>query len=109
MVWYNQPRERRPYVNSLWPPQKDPFARRRRQQLQRRRSGPGGSRWGPSTSSRPRHRPPSWRQAAAIDHIHRTIHFEGPLEGLEAMATACLGVGLKEIEAAFPAAAKQPR
>ncbi|MEA1952362.1 MAG: DUF6786 family protein, partial [Planctomycetota bacterium] len=31
-------------------------------------------------------------------HVHRTFHFQGPGEQLDALAKAILGVGLQEIE-----------
>jgi hypothetical protein len=47
---------------------------------------------------------------AALDHVHRTMHFQGERPALEAMARACLGVGLAEIEGVFKASsAARPR
>ena len=40
-------------------------------------------------------------RSVVLEHVHRTMHFQGERTALEAMARACLGVGLAEIEAAF--------
>jgi Family of unknown function (DUF6786) len=36
-----------------------------------------------------------------VTHIHRTIHLQGPISQLDAIARATLGVGLERIEKAF--------
>jgi len=37
----------------------------------------------------------------ALRHVHRTFHFIGPREKLDAVARSTLGVGLDAVEAAF--------
>lgn len=38
----------------------------------------------------------------SITHVHRTLHFQGPREGLDAIANAILGVGLDRIGSTLP-------
>jgi len=103
VVWYNRPAGPRPYVNSLWPPQKDPFAGDAVNAYNDGAPAPGVKPLGPfyelETSSPAAELAPG----AALDHVHRTMHFQGPPPALDAMARACLGVGLAEIEGAFKA------
>jgi hypothetical protein len=102
VVWYNQPRGPRPYVNSLWPPQKDPFAGDVVNAYNDGVPAPGVKQLGPfyelETSSPAAELAPG----AALDHVHRTIHFQGGRAALDAMARACLGVSLGDIDAVFP-------
>jgi hypothetical protein len=103
VVWYNRPPGARPYVNSLWPPQKEPFAGDAVNAYNDGAPAPGVKQLGPfyelETSSPAAELAPG----AALEHLQRTMHFRGERPALEAMARACLGVGLAEIEAAFPA------
>jgi len=102
VVWFNKPRDKRPYVNSLWPPQKDPYGGDVVNSYNDGSPAPGVKQLGPfyelETSSPAAELAPG----AALDHVHRTMHFQGDRPALEAMARACLGVGLGEIEGAFP-------
>jgi len=101
VVWYNQPKGKRPYVNSLWPPQKNPFAGDAINSYNDGAPAPGVKPLGPfyelETSSPAAELTPG----AALEHIHRTMHFQGKEDALDAMARACLGVGLKEIGKGF--------
>ena len=102
VVWYNQPKDERPYVNSLWPPQKDPFSGDAINSYNDGAPAPGAKPLGPffelETSSPAAELAPG----AAIDHLQRTIHFQGGRPALDAMARACLGVGLDQTEKALP-------
>jgi hypothetical protein len=103
VVWYNRPAGPRPYVNSLWPPQKDPFGGDAVNAYNDGAPAPGVKPLGPfyelETSSPAAELAPG----AALDHVHRTMHFQGAPPALDAVARACLGVGLAEIEGAFKA------
>jgi len=102
VVWYNQPKEKRPYVNSLWQPQKDPFAGDAVNSYNDGAPAPDQDPLGPfyelETSSPAAELPPG----AALEHVHRTMHFQGKAEDLDGMARACLGVGIEDIRQAFP-------
>jgi hypothetical protein len=93
VVWYNQPAEKRPYVNSLWARQKEPFAGDAVNAY-----NDGESFYELETSSPAAELAPG----GALDHIQRTIHFQGEAAALETMARACLGVGLGDVAKAFP-------
>jgi hypothetical protein len=101
VVWYNRPAGPRPYVNSLWPPQKEPFGGDAVNAYNDGAPAPGVRPLGPfyelETSSPAAELAPG----AALEHVHRTMHFQGERTALAAMARACLGVGLEEIEGAF--------
>jgi hypothetical protein len=101
VVWFNRPAGERPYVNSLWPPQKEPFAGDAVNAYNDGAPAPGVKPLGPfyelETSSPAAELVPG----GALDHIQRTMHFQGERPALEAMARACLGVGLSQIETAL--------
>jgi hypothetical protein len=101
VVWYTQPRGARPYVNSLWEQQKDPFAGDVVNSYNDGPPAPGVAPLGPfyelETSSPGAELAPG----ASLDHTHRTIHFQGDRPALDRMAHACLGVPLAAIESAF--------
>jgi hypothetical protein len=102
VVWYTRPSGARPYVNSLWPPQKEPFAGDAVNAYNDGPPAPGVKPLGPfyelETSSPAEQLAPG----ASLQHIQRTMHFQGERAALDAMTRACLGVGLSEIEAVFP-------
>jgi hypothetical protein len=102
VVWYNRPPGPRPYVNSLWPPQKNPYGGDAVNAYNDGPPAPGVPPMGPfyelETSSPAAELAPG----AALEHVHRTMHLQGERSALDAMARACLGVGLDEVEAAFP-------
>ena len=76
------PRGAGDYVNSMWEIQKQPYARRRRQQLQRRPARAGrASRSGRSTSSRPRRPAQALAPGERLVHVHRTFHAQGDAAG----------------------------
>jgi len=86
-----------PYVNNLWKIQDDPFAG---DAINSYNDGEaeGGSQLGTfyelETCS------PTAQLAGGEDitHIHRTCHFSGPFDALNALAGSVLGVDLKEIQ-----------
>jgi hypothetical protein len=102
LVQFNLPENTRDYVNSMWEIQKQPYAG---DVVNSYNDGPltsGGKPLGPfyelETSS-----PAAALQAgASLTHIHRTFHFEGPVNELDKLAQATLGVTLQEIVKALP-------
>jgi hypothetical protein len=90
------------YVNSMWEPQKDPFAGDAVNSYNDGPLGPGQPPLGPfyeleTSSPALELAPGKW----AV-HVHRTIHLEGPRAALDDVARRQLGASLDEIEAAFP-------
>ena len=101
VVWYTQPKGPRPYVNSLWAEQKDPFAGDVVNSYNDGPPAPGAPPLGPfyelETSSPGAELAPG----GSLDHTHRTVHFQGNRPALDGVARACLGVPLAVIESAF--------
>jgi hypothetical protein len=106
VIWYTLPKAAPagtpPYVNSLWKEQKDPFAGDVVNSYNDGPPTPGAKALGPfyelETSSPAAELAPG----ASLAHTHRTIHFVGERPALDAMARACLGVGIAEVEKALP-------
>lgn len=97
IVQFNMPAgsPRLPYVNSLWKIQDRPFAGDVINSYNDGEASPGAGQLGPfyeiETSSPAAELPPG----GAIVHVHRTFHFAGGFEPLNALATKALGVDLK--------------
>ncbi|MDO1448146.1 hypothetical protein Q0590_17865 [Rhodocytophaga aerolata] len=102
LVQFSMPENASDYVNSMWEIQKQPYAGDVVNSYNDGPVSPEGKPLGPfyelETSS----------PAAALDpganliHIHRTYHFEGPVNELDKLAQATLGVTLQEIVKALP-------
>jgi hypothetical protein len=101
VVWYQAPRGRQPYVNSLWPPQQEPFGGDAVNAYNDGPPAPGVKAMGPFYELETSSPAAELRPGAHLDHLQRTMHFQGEPAALDAMARACLGVGLAEVEAAF--------
>lgn len=88
------------YVNSLWEIQQDAFAGDAVNSYNDGEEAPGAGQMGPfyeiETSSPAAELSPG----QAITHVHRTFHFAGELENLNALSQRVLGVDLNKIE--FP-------
>lgn len=101
VVQYTLPKKATDYVNSIFEIQKDPYAGDVVNSYNDGPSEPGAKPLGPffelETSSPAAQLAPG----QSIRHVHRTLHFCGPEPGLDALAKATLGVGLKEIERAL--------
>jgi hypothetical protein len=101
VVSYNPPAGPRPYVNSLWQEQKDPFAGDVVNSYNDGPPAPGKKPLGPfyelETSSPGAELAPG----ASLDHTHRTIHYQADAGTLDHLAQACLGVSLATIQSAF--------
>jgi len=101
VVQFNKPEESAEYVNSMWALQEDPFSGDVVNCYNDGVPGPGEEPLGPfyelETSS------PALALAAGGEglHFHRTFHFKGSREELDALARKVLGVSLDEAETAF--------
>jgi len=101
IVQFNKPKETMDYVNSMWEIQEDPFSGDVVNCYNDGIPAPGEEPLGPfyelETSS------PALALAAGEEgiHLHRTFHFTGPREELDAVAMRLLGISLDEAEAAF--------
>ncbi len=101
IVQFNKPEEASDYVNSMWEIQEEPFSGDVVNCYNDGVPAPGEKPLGPfyelETSS------PALELGAGEEavHSHRTFHFKGPREKVDAVAMMILGVGLDEAESAF--------
>jgi hypothetical protein len=101
IVHYNKPRGVTDYVNSMWELQDEPYAG---DTVNSYNDGPNesGSILGPfyelETSSPALELEPGQK----VKHIQRTIHLTGPVEELDKIAKATLGVSIEKITTAIP-------
>jgi len=102
LVQFNLPEGFRDYVNSMWEIQKEPYEGDVVNSYNDGPLTPGGRPLGPfyelETSSPAANLTPG----GSLTHIHRTYHFEGPVNELDKLAQATLGVTLQEIVTALP-------
>jgi hypothetical protein len=89
------------YVNSMWKIQDDPFAGDVVNSYNDGPASPGAKPLGPFYELESSSPAADLRPGETLAHIHSTIHIQGPEKALDEIARAVLGVGLKEIEAAF--------
>ncbi len=101
IVRYTKPEGVTDYVNSMWEMQKEPYAGDVVNSYNDGPPEPGKKPLGPfyelETSSPAAALPVN----GSITHVHRTLHLQGSEQDLDAIAKATLGLGLKEIKAAF--------
>ena len=101
IVQFSKPEEAMDYVNSMWEIQEDPFSGDVVNCYNDGVPAPGEEPLGPfyelETSS------PALELGTGEEavHWHRTFHFKGPREKINAVAMTILGVGLDEAESAF--------
>jgi len=101
IVHYNKPKGITDYVNSMWELQEEPYAG---DTVNSYNDGPNesGSIMGPfyelETSSPALELEPGQK----VRHIQRTIHLTGPVEELDKISKAILGVSIEEITTAIP-------
>ncbi|MGD0089148.1 MAG: DUF6786 family protein [Planctomycetota bacterium] len=89
------------YVNSMWKIQDDPFAGDTANSYNDGPPAPGVKPMGPFYEIESSSPAAALEPGKTLEHVHRTIHLQGPAEQLDAIAQAVLGVGIKEIEGAF--------
>jgi hypothetical protein len=101
LVQFNLPENARDYVNSLWEVQKQPYAG---DVVNSYNDGPldTGDRLGPFYELETSSPAVALQPGGSLTHIHRTYHFEGPVNELDKLAQATLGVTLQEIVKALP-------
>ena len=101
LVQYSKPEGAEDYVNSMWEHQEEPYCGDVVNSYNDSFLAPGNEGLGAfyelETSSPAAALAPN----ASITHMHRTYHFQGDEVGLDAIAKATLGVGLKDIKGAF--------
>jgi hypothetical protein len=91
----------RDYVNSLWEQQPDPYAGDAVNAYNDGPATPGAAPFGPFYELESSSPALALAPGESAEHFHRTLHFVGAPEDLEAIAGSWLGVGIGEITSAF--------
>ncbi len=102
LVTYNLQPAPAGFVNSMWETQKEPFAGDVLNSYNDGSPGEGKPPLGPFYELETSSPAAPLKPGGTMRHVMRTIHIQGPEAGLDAIAKAKLGVGLKEIAGAFP-------
>lgn len=110
LVQYTFPDAKSEYVNSAWKFQEDPY---NGDVANAYNDGPppsGGSRLGHFYELESSSPAAALSPGQSLEHLQRTIHLDGDEKQLDQVARTILGVGISEIQAAFPkrAAKNQP-
>lgn len=101
LVQYSLPEGKADYVNSLWKFDVDPYAGDVVNSYNDGPTTPGGSPLGPFYELETSSPAGALGKGETFTHVSRTFHFTGEESGLDELARALLGVGIKEIEAAL--------
>jgi hypothetical protein len=103
IVQYTLPEGVTSYVNSVWElPQKEPYAGDAINSYNDGPPGPGKPPLGPFYELESSSPAAALAPNKFLKHVHRTFHFIGPEEDLDAIARATLGVSLAEMTSPFP-------
>jgi hypothetical protein len=102
LVQYNQPEGVTDYVNSLWKIQDDPYAGDAVNSYNDGPPAPGAKPLGPFYELETSSPAAALKQGESLSHLHRTLHFQGPEEKLDAIAQKTLGVTIAKIKTALP-------
>jgi hypothetical protein len=89
------------YVNSMWKIQENPFAGDVVNSYNDGPASPGAKPLGHFYELESSSPAAALKPGETLAHVHTTIHFHGPEKALDEIARAVIGVGLKEIQAAF--------
>jgi hypothetical protein len=89
------------YVNSMWEIQKEPYAGDAVNSYNDGPPAPGQPPLGPFYELESSSPALALKPGQSAVHVHRTIHLQGPREGLNRVARRTLGVSLDQIEGAF--------
>ncbi len=102
VVQYNKPRNLADYVNSMWQIQDEPYRGDTVNSYNDGPPAPGTKPMGPFYELETSSPAASLAPGQSILHTHRTFHFRGSEEDLDAIARKMLGVSLAEIKSALP-------
>lgn len=101
IVQYNKPSGVTDYVNSMWELQERPYGGDVVNSYNDGPPEPGAKPLGPFYELETSSKAASLGPGEAIDHVHRTLHLEGPEKALDPVARRLLGVGIREIKSVF--------
>ncbi len=102
IIQFTKPAHVTKYVNSMWEIQKNPYGGDVLNSYNDGPPSPGAKPLGPFYEVESSSPAAALAPGDSITHYHRTFHFSGSREALDAISQQVLGVSLKEIEAAFP-------
>lgn len=102
IVQYNKPEGVVDYVNSMWQIQDAPFRGDTVNSYNDGPAAPGAKPMGPFYELETSSPAAALAPGQSILHTHRTFHFQGSEQDLDAIAQKILGVSIKEIESALP-------
>jgi len=102
VVQYNKPRNVADYVNSMWQIQDEPYRGDTVNSYNDGPPAPGAKPMGPFYELETSSPAASLAPGQSILHTHRTFHFRGSEEDLDAISKRMLGVSLAEIKSALP-------
>ena len=103
VVQYNKPKGAAEYVNSMWQSQDAPYRGDTVNSYNDGPPSPGAKPMGPFYELETSSPAASLAPGQNILHTHRTFHFRGSEEDLDAISKKMLGVSLTEIKSALPA------
>lgn len=101
IIQYNKPAGVTDYVNSMWEIQKQPYAGDVVNSYNDGPAQPGAKAMGPFYEMETSSPAAVLKPSESITHINHIIHLQGSEDQLDKIATATLGVTLKEIKSAF--------
>ena len=102
IVQYNKPRDVLDYVNSMWQLQDAPYRGDTVNSYNDGPPAPGAKPMGPFYELETSSPAAALAPAQSILHTHRTFHFKGSKDDLDAIARKVLGASIEEIESALP-------
>lgn len=102
IVQYTAPEPGEVYVNSMWEIQEKPYAGDVVNSYNDGPPEPGKKPLGPFYELETSSPAAELEPGETLTHVHRTFHFQGEDEALDAIARTVLGVGLQAIENALP-------
>jgi hypothetical protein len=101
LVTYTLPPGAEDYVNSLWEQQREPYRGDANNSYNDGPPAPGAKPLGPFYELESSSPATALGPGQSGEHVHRTLHFVGAPEDLDAVARASLGVGIADITSAF--------
>jgi len=102
LVHFTLPPGRSDYVNSMWKIHDDPYNGDVVNSYNDGPASPGAKPIGPFYELESSSPAAVLAPGASIEHLHRTIHFQGEQQALDTIARSVLGVGLADIANALP-------
>lgn len=101
LVQFNRPEDVRPYVNSMWERQREPYKGDAINSYNDGPPAPGAPPLGPFYELETSSPALSLAPAERYTHVHRTAHIVGPEPALDRIALEALGVGLDDVKNAL--------